>query len=106
MADDVTATEDAPAVAVDDQREALLAVFSEHLGDALVGTHIRPDRACGSGSPPPPWRETAEVARDKLGLRFFDFLSAIDWLPSPFGRYEDSQDDIPFPPPSPTSRRP
>jgi len=42
LADDVTATEDAPEVASDDQREALLAVFTEHLGDAVVGTSIKP----------------------------------------------------------------
>ena len=27
------------------------------------------------------------------GRAFFDFLSAIDWLPSPFGRYEDAEID-------------
>jgi NADH-quinone oxidoreductase subunit C len=47
------------------------------------------------------WGEAAEVARDKAGCRFFDFLSAIDWLPSPYGRYEDSSVDVPFPPPMP-----
>ena len=31
------------------------------------------------------------VARDQLGCRFFDFLSGIDWMPSPFGRYEDAE---------------
>ena len=38
MADDVTATEDAPEVVSDDRREALLAIFQEHLGDAVVGS--------------------------------------------------------------------
>src|SRR3546814_7167076 len=32
---------------------------------------------------------------------FFDFRSAIDWLPSHYGRYEDSELDVPFPPPMP-----
>ena len=33
------------------------------------------------------------MAKAKLGCRCFDFLSAIDWLPSPFGRYEDAEVD-------------
>jgi NADH-quinone oxidoreductase subunit C len=40
------------------------------------------------------WAEAAEVARGRLGFTFFDFLSAIDWLPSPFGRDMDAQEDV------------
>ena len=29
-----------------------------------------------------------------MGYTFFDFLSAIDWLPSPFGRDMDAQEDL------------
>ena len=29
-----------------------------------------------------------------MGCTYFDFLSAIDWLPSPFGRDMDSQEDL------------
>ena len=29
-----------------------------------------------------------------MGYEFFDFLSAIDWLPSPFGRDMDAQEDL------------
>jgi NADH-quinone oxidoreductase subunit C len=29
------------------------------------------------------------VLRHRLGFEYFDFLSAIDWLPSPYGRGED-----------------
>src|SRR3546814_13564875 len=32
--------------------------------------------------------------RDDLGFRFFEFLSAIDWLPSPYGRYEEAAVDV------------
>jgi NADH-quinone oxidoreductase subunit C len=35
------------------------------------------------------WRTAGQVARDHLGCKWFDFLSAVDWLPSPWGRYED-----------------
>ncbi|MEQ1785908.1 MAG: NADH-quinone oxidoreductase subunit C [Acidimicrobiales bacterium] len=101
MADDATTTEAAPEVASDDQREALLATFTEHLGDAVVGSHIKPGQGLWIRVATAAWAEAAAVARDKAGLKWFDFLSAIDWLPSPYGRYEDSSVDVPFPPPMP-----
>ena len=102
MADDTaTTTDDAPEVASDDQREALLAVVSEHLGDAVVGSHIKPGQGLWIRVATEAWADAAVVARDKAGLTFFDFLSAVDWLPSPYGRYEDSSVDVPFPPPMP-----
>jgi NADH-quinone oxidoreductase subunit C len=39
------------------------------------------------------WVDTFTYLRDKHGCRWFDFLSAIDWLPSPFGRSMDSEID-------------
>jgi NADH-quinone oxidoreductase subunit C len=102
LADDTTtSTDDAPEAVTDDRREALLAVFSEHLGDALVAHHLKPGQGLWLRVATAAWPTAAEVARDKAGLRFFDFLSAIDWLPSPYGRYEDSALDVPFPPPMP-----
>jgi NADH-quinone oxidoreductase subunit C len=90
-----------PETARDEPREALLAVFAEHLGDAVVASHIKPGKGLWIRVAPDAWPTAAEVARDRAGLRFFDFLSAIDWLPSPYGRYEDSSVDVPFPPPMP-----
>jgi NADH-quinone oxidoreductase subunit C len=93
--------EAAPEAPRDDQREALLAVFGEHLGDAVVGSYIRPGQGLWIRVATEAWSAAAQVAHDHAGLRFFDFLSAIDWLPSPYGRYEDSTVDVPFPPPMP-----
>jgi len=102
LADDtITAPPDAPPEAVGEQREALLALFAEHLGDALVESHVKPGQGLWIRVATAAWPEAALVARDKAGLRWFDFLSAIDWLPSPYGRYEDSSVDVPFPPPMP-----
>lgn len=100
MADDTT-TDPAPEVVTDDRREALLAVFSEHLGDAVLDHHLRPGQGLWIRVANEAWATTAEVASAKAGLTFFDFISAIDWLPSPYGRYEDSALDVPFPPPMP-----
>jgi len=99
--DDATATDDAPGVVTDDRREALRAVFAEHLGDALVESDLRPGQGLWLRVATDAWTEVAEVANGPAGLHFFDFLSAIDWLPSPYGRYEDATVDVPFPPPMP-----
>lgn len=102
MADDAgTTTDDAPDAVADEPREALLAVFSEHLGDALVESHLKPGQGLWIRVATDAWAAAAAVARDRAGLGFFDFLSAIDWLPSPYGRYEDSGLGLPFPPPMP-----
>ncbi len=101
MADETTTTEEAPAPVTDDRREALLAVFTEHLGDALVDHHLKAGQGLWIRVRTDAWAAAAEVASAKAGLQFFDFLSAIDWLPSPYGRYEDSALDVPFPPPMP-----
>ena len=101
MADNATNTEEAPAAVTDDRRQALLAVFSEQLGDGVVDAMIKPGQGLWIRVATAAWGDAAEVARDKAGCRFFDFLSAIDWLPSPYGRYEDSNVDVPFPPPMP-----
>jgi NADH-quinone oxidoreductase subunit C len=101
LSDDTTTTDEAPEAATDEPRQALLAVLSEHLGDAVVESHIKPGQGLWIRVATDAWATAAEVARDKAGLRFFDFLSAIDWLPSPYGRYEDSSVDVPFPPPMP-----
>ncbi len=104
MADEATTTE-APAeeapVATDDAREALLAVFQEHLGDAVVDSLVKPGQGLWIRVATAAWADAAEVARRHAGLTFFDFLSAVDWLPSPYGRYEDSSVDTPFPPAMP-----
>jgi NADH-quinone oxidoreductase subunit C len=78
----------------DERREALLATFQSELGDALVDSHIAVGHALWLRVTRDAWRTTAEAAKHKLGFKFFDFLSAIDWLPSPFGRDMDSQEDI------------
>lgn len=92
---DAATTEDAAEEAVRDEvLEALLAEVTAELGDAVVGSHIRAGDALWVRVDTAAWATAAEVARRKLSFDFFDFLSAIDWMPSPFGRDMDSQEDI------------
>ncbi len=78
----------------DDLREGLLEALTLELGDAVVGSHIRPGDDLWVRVTRDAWATAAEVAKAKLGCAYFDFLSAIDWLPSPFGRDMDSQEDL------------
>ena len=78
----------------DDLREGLLESIRAELGDAVVGSHIRPGDDLWVRVTNESWRTAGTVVRDKLGCTYFDFLSVIDWLPSPFGRDMDSQEDL------------
>jgi NADH-quinone oxidoreductase subunit C len=60
------------------------------LGDAVVDTWARPGEEgdLWVRVDVARWREAGEAAK-ALGFTYFCFLSAIDWLPSPFGKSED-----------------
>ncbi len=90
-APEAEATPEAPR---DDLREGLLARLREELGDAVVDSHIRPGDDLWVRVTREAWVDAAVVAKDKLHCTFFDFLSGLDWLPSPYGRDMDSQEDL------------
>ena len=99
MADDTTT--DAPAdgaeetepVEIDEAREELLGRFTEALGDAVVDSHVLAGKDLWIRVTNEAWRTAADVARNRLGARYFTFLSVIDWMPSPFGRSMDAEVD-------------
>ncbi len=83
---------DAPAADTGADVEELLARLRGALGDALVEWHtdgaqvwVRVARDA--------WADLANCLRNEEGFGFFNFLSAIDWMPSPFGRDMDSAVD-------------
>ncbi|MBJ7367161.1 MAG: NADH-quinone oxidoreductase subunit C [Ilumatobacteraceae bacterium] len=80
-------TTDTPA-ATDVVRDGILARVQAALGDKIVESLVKPGDDIWVRVRTESWRETAVILRD-LGFSYFDFLSAIDWLPSPFGRGED-----------------
>ena len=82
------------ATEVDERRDALLAGLTERLGDDLLGSHIQPGRNIWIRVTPEAWVPTMRHLRNDLGFRFFEFLSAIDWMPSPYGRYEEAAVDV------------
>jgi NADH-quinone oxidoreductase subunit C len=104
-ADEAAEPDEATAPA-DERREALLATFTEALGDRMQGSHIQPGRELWVRVDRSAWVEAAELAKSRLGCTFFEFLSALDWMPSPWGRYEDSLIDAPEPEPGPNGSGP
>ena len=79
----------------DEAREEMLEHLQRELGDAIVGTHLRPHDQLTVRVRNDAWVAAGELARDHLGCHFFDFLSAIDWKPSPWGRGEDDPTEPP-----------
>ena len=88
---DVEETTEAPVS--DEAREEIVALFTAELGDQVLGSHIRPSDDVWIRVRRDAWREAGFVLRDRVGAKGFEFLSAIDWLPSPYGRYEESPTD-------------
>ena len=94
---DAETTTDAPgedATVTDERRDQLRDRFAAELGDALVASEVQPGVDLWLRVRPDAWRTAAEVARHRLGARYFCFLSAIDWLPSPYGRSMDAAVDV------------
>ena len=92
-ATEATAAEQPPT---DDLRAGVLAAFESELGDALLDSHLEPNENLWIRVIATAWHTTAEIAKHKFAFTFFDFLSAVDWMPSPFGRYEDAEVDTPL----------
>jgi len=67
--------------AVDDMRRAI--------GDSLVDVLVKPGDDLWFRVATDAWRAAGLALRDQLGFDYFCFLSAIDWMPSPYGRGED-----------------
>jgi NADH-quinone oxidoreductase subunit C len=109
LADADTTTEapeeaEADQVERDERRDAVVAELTGHLGDAVVGSHVVPGRDVWVRVAAEAWEDAGRAARDHGDFTFFDFLSAMDWLPSPYGRYENDASVDPeqaWPPPAP-----
>src|SRR4029079_4135719 len=82
-------TEAAPqALPGDGLREGIVDELRRHLGEALVDTELKPNDDLWVRVSTEAWKPAAE-ALEGIGFEYFCFLSAIDWMPSPYGRGED-----------------
>ena len=92
MADD-TATETAEETPqVDEMRAEVLAELEVALGDTLVESYIVPGLDMWIRVATASWQQAGEALHG-AGFTYFSFLSAIDWMIAPEGRYEDTEFD-------------
>jgi NADH-quinone oxidoreductase subunit C len=84
----LSSTTDTPAV-VDNARDALASSVRTALGDVVEDILVKPGDDVWVRVKTASWRSALQTLRDSLGFDYFCFLSAIDWMPSPYGRGED-----------------
>jgi NADH-quinone oxidoreductase subunit C len=91
LSDTVSPAADAetPALASDGLREQIVAQLRGALGDALLDVVLKPGDDLWVRVRTDAWLAAGLALRDAVGCDYFCFLSAIDWLPSPYGRSED-----------------
>lgn len=83
----------------DELREQLVADLKELVGDAFIESHIVAGKDLWVRVTNESWADVANSLRYTMGARYFGFVSAIDWMPSPFGRSMDSEVDNVLNPP-------
>jgi len=98
LSDTTTETEDeSPALPGDGLREGIVDALREELGEHLLDTHLIPQTDLWVRVDAEAWAQAAEALRGQ-GFEYFCFLSALDWMPSPFGKGEDDPDAEPAEP--------
>jgi NADH-quinone oxidoreductase subunit C len=103
--EDAPVAEDAPteeaAPVRDELRAPVIEALQAALGEAVVATEVLPGQDAWVRIRVDAWGDAARVLREDLGFTYFCFLSAIDWLPSPFGKSEDDATPAPVDPTAP-----
>jgi NADH-quinone oxidoreductase subunit C len=77
------------APVVDTVRDDAVTAIRAILGDAVVDTLVKPGDDVWIRVRTADWKSSLAALRNSLGYDYFCFLSAIDWMPSPYGRGED-----------------
>ena len=84
-----TTTAEPLALPGDALREGVVTALRDALGEALLDSLIKPNDDVWVRVAAEAWQQAGLVLRDVVGCDYFCFLSAIDWMPSPYGRSED-----------------
>jgi NADH-quinone oxidoreductase subunit C len=69
-------------------RESIVDDLRHRIGDALIEHHLVPNDDLWVRVRTDAWADTA-AALKAAGFEYFCFLSAIDWMPSPYGKGEE-----------------
>ncbi len=91
---ETTGDAETPALPGDGLREGIVDALRSGIGDSLLDTHLVPNDDLWVRVSTDAWVETGKTLRDQ-GFEYFCFLSAIDWMPSPFGTGEEDPDADP-----------
>jgi len=86
-------TEETTEPVIDELRQGLIDELRKDLGEALIADHLIPGKDLWVRIDSKYWAAFAGLMKERKGFGFFDWLSAIDWLDSPFGRSLDSDVD-------------
>jgi NADH-quinone oxidoreductase subunit C len=78
----------------DGLREGIVETLRNDIGDALIDTLLKPNDDLWVRVSTESWLATGQALK-AAGFTYFCFLSAIDWMPSPFGNSQDDPDDEP-----------
>jgi len=84
----LSSTTDTTEAPRDERRETELARVVAALGSSVVDSLVKPNDDMWIRVNADSWRATGETLKS-LGYTYFCFLSAIDWMPSPFGKGEE-----------------
>jgi NADH-quinone oxidoreductase subunit C len=88
LSDADVATEAPAALPGDGLREGIIDGLRRDIGEGLVDTHLIPNDDLWIRVATSSWRAAGESLH-AAGFDYFCFLSALDWMPSPYGRGED-----------------
>jgi NADH-quinone oxidoreductase subunit C len=81
----------------DGLREGIVDELRRRIGEALVDSELRPNDDLWLRVSTDAWKAAAEALL-QMGFEYFCFLSAIDWMPSPYGKGEDDPSEPPAEP--------
>ncbi len=82
------AATESPALPGDGLREGIVDALRSDLGAALLDTYLLPQTDLWVRVASEAWALTGRSLKAQ-GFEYFCFLSAIDWMPSPYGKGED-----------------
>ena len=85
MSDTTTET---PALPGDALREGIIDDLRSAIGEHLLDTYLLPQRDVWVRVAADAWVAAADALKS-VGFEYFCFLSAIDWMPSPYGKGEE-----------------
>jgi len=88
-----TSTEEPAALPGDALREGVVDRLRAELGAGLVDSHLVPNTDLWVRVTPEAWADAARALKAQ-GFDYFCFLSALDWLPSPYGKGEDDPSEV------------